>query len=269
MKLNAAIQINVSQTNAVFEIEDGRAIRVECLNGKDPSFECFVQAIEQGAQILERPPEEIVRQLAIVRVSLPAVADTIVAKRLGTRIGLIVTQGEETTAYWKTVTADPEFDFVISPEMVVAVREEVSDEGRMIIAPDRDEIRDKVRYLLERGVGALVVSFRNGRINPANEKTVKEYIESDYPRHYLGAVPVFIASDFSAEQDDFFRAKGCLLNVYCWAGVDDAISRMQTYLRERKFVGSFLISDAAGDSVPRAGLIPLSTSGALASLHRS
>lgn len=211
----------------------------------------------------------MVRQLAVVRVSVPAVADTIVAKRLGTRIGLIVTRAEETTAQWKTATADPEFNFVISPEMIVTVREEVSDAGQRIIAPDRDEIRDKVRYLLERGVGALVVSFRNGRINPANEKTVKEFIESDYPRHYLGAVPVFIASDFSAEQDDFRRAKGCLLNVYCWAGVDDAIGRMQTYLRERKFVGSFFISDATGDSFSRAGLIPLSTSGALASLHLS
>ena len=269
MKLNAAIRIHVSQTDAVFKTEEGRAVRVECGNGEAASFDCFLQAIEQGAQVLGMTPEEIVKQLDVVRVSMPAVADTIVAKRQGTRIGLIVTEEEEVTALWKTATADPQFDFLISRGMVVAVSEEVNDEGQLIITPDRDEIRDKVRYLLEHGVGALVVSFRNGRINPVNEKMVKEFIESDYPRHYLGAVPVFIASEFCSEKDDFQRTNGCLLNVYCWAGVDDAISRMQTYLRERKFVGAFLISDANGGAVPRAGLIPISTSGALASGHRS
>ena len=74
---------------------------MECVNGNDPSFDRFVQAIEQGANILEQTPEELVRQLAVVRVSVPAVADTIVAKRLGARIGLIVTRAGETTAQWK------------------------------------------------------------------------------------------------------------------------------------------------------------------------
>ena len=173
---------------------------------------------------------------------------------------------EETTVYHKETGANPLFDFLVSPEMVVSVKEEVDQQGQLILEPDREVIRDKVRYLLEHGAGALVISFRNSHINPTNEKTVKEVIQSDYPRHYLGAVPVFISSDFSSEQDDFARTRSCLLNVYCWAGVDDAISRMETYLRERRFVGSFLISNANGSAVPRANLVPLDTSRSIASL---
>jgi N-methylhydantoinase A len=267
MKLNAAIQIQVSQTDALFEDSEERAVRVGVSNSEITSFDSFVEVMEQGAQNLGMTPEEMIKRLGVVRVSMPAVVDTILAKRLGTIIGLIVTENEEATIFYNKAGANPLFDFLVSQEMVVSVREEVNQQGQMVLAPDREVIRDKVRYLLEHGAGALVVSFKNSNINPINEKTVKELIESDYPRHYLGAVPVFISSHFGSEQDDFTRTKYCLLNVYCWAGVDNAISRMETYLRERKFVGAFLISDANGSAVPRAGLVPLNTSGSIASLR--
>jgi hypothetical protein len=40
---------------------------------------------------------------------------------------------------------------------------------------------------------------------------------------------------------------------------------METYLRERKFVGAFLIAEANGSAVPRPRLIPLNTSGSMGS----
>jgi N-methylhydantoinase A len=266
MKLDATIQIEVSQTDALFQDPEEHAVRVEVSNSETAPLDSFVEVIEQGARNLGMTSEEIIKHLGVVRVSMPAVVETIVAKRLGTIIGVLVTEKEETTLFHKKAGANPLFDFLVSPEMVVSVKEGVNHDGQLILEPDREEIRDKVRYLLERGAGALVVSFKNSHINPTNEKSVKQVIQSDYPRHYLGAVPVFISSDFGSEQDDFSRTHHCLLNVYCWAGVDDTISRMETYLRERKFVGSFLISNANGSAVPRAGLVPLETSRSITSL---
>ena len=207
----------------------------------------------------------MVKNLAEIRVSIPAVADTIVKNMTGARIGLIVTEKDE--AAFLSEPADPSavFNTLVPHEMVVSVNEEIDDRGQQVVAPDRDEIRDKVRYLLEYGAGALVVGFRNSGLNPVNEKTVKGFIESDYPRHYLGAVPVFISSDFAGRQDDLGRMNSCLHNVYCWAGVDDTLSKMETYLRERKFVGAFLITHGNGSLVPRAGVTPLKTSDETAS----
>lgn len=267
MKLDATIQIEASQTDALFKDAEERSVRVVVSNSKITPLDSFVEVIEQGAQNLGMTPEEIIKRLNVVRVSMPTLVDTIVEKRLGTIIGLIVTEEEEAAVFHKESGANPLFDFLVSPEMVMSVKEEVNRQGEMVLEPDREVIRDKVRYLLEHGAGALVVSFKNSHINPINEKTVKEVIQSDYPQHYLGAVPVFISSDFGSEQDDFTRTHRCLLNVYCWAGVDDAISRMETYLRERRFVGAVLISNAKGSAVPRADLVPLETSGSTASLR--
>ncbi|MEJ2715796.1 MAG: hydantoinase/oxoprolinase N-terminal domain-containing protein [Deltaproteobacteria bacterium] len=267
MKLDATIQIEVSQTDALFQDAEEHAVRVEVSNSEITPLDSFVEVIEEGARNLGMTPEEIIKRLGVVRVSMPAVVETIVAKRLGTVMGVIVTDKEETTVFHKNAGPNPLFDFLVSPEMVVSVKEEVSQDGQLVLGPDREVIRDRVRYLLEHGAGALVVSFKNSHLNPINEKTVKELIQSDYPRHYLGAVPVFISSDFGSGQDDFTRTHHCLLNVYCWAGVDDTISRMESYLRDRKFMGSFLISNANGSAVPRAGLVPLDTSRSIASLR--
>lgn len=263
MKLNAAIQIRASETDALFENTEGNAVGVKFMNQEITSSDFFGEAIERGAQTLKMTPEEMIKSLEVVRVSMPDLVDTIVAQKLGTIIGLIVTDKEE--AFVSDKGGQNPMSEYVSREMVVSVREEVDRQGRLLVAPDREEIRDKVRYLLERGAGALVVSFKNSPSNPVNEKNVKELIESDYPRHYLGAVPVFISSDFGSEQDDLERTNRCLLNVYCWSGVDDAISKMETYLRMRRFVGTFLIAGRNGTAVPRANLMPVNTSGSYAS----
>lgn len=263
MKLNAAIHIGASGTDASFEDKEGNVVGVKFMNQEITSSDFFGEVIERGADNLKMTPEEMVKSLEVVQVSMPDLVDTIVAQKLGTIIGLIVTEEEDAFVSEKG-EENPVSEYV-SREMVVSVREEVDRQGRLILAPDREEIRDKVRYLLEHGAGALAVSFKNSPSNPVNEKRVKELIESDYPRHYLGAVPVFISSDFGSEQDDLERTNHCLLNVYCWSGVDDAISKMETYLRERRFVGTFLIAGRNGTAVPRANLMPVNTSGSLAS----
>ncbi|MFH1112509.1 MAG: hydantoinase/oxoprolinase N-terminal domain-containing protein [Pseudomonadota bacterium] len=269
MRLHAAVRIVDSQTQAVFEDGEGRSARVEFADEDANAFDSFVNVIKRGASILNMRPEEVFKNLTEVRVSIPAVADGIVKTMTGTRIGLITTEKDKAVFLSEMTALSAAFDTFVPKEMVVSVNEEIDGQGRLMVAPDRDEIRDKVRYLLEYGAGALVVGFRNSGLNPVNEKTVKEYIESDYPRHYLGAVPVFISSDFAGSGDDPGRVTACLHNVYCWAGVNDTLSRMETYLRERKFVGAFLITHGNGSLVTRAGVTPLKTSDKTASHDRS
>ncbi len=143
--------------------------------------------------------------------------------------------------------------------MIVGIKEEVSDRGEEVLKPSEGEVKDKIRYLLEFGSAIVVVSLRNASLNPANERIVKNIIESDYPRHYLGAVPVLIASDFSSERDEFLRTNVCLLNAYTWFNLDHFLRRVESFLQKNGYNGSLLVTQADGDSFYIQGVTPLKT----------
>jgi N-methylhydantoinase A/acetophenone carboxylase len=44
---------------------------------------------------------------------------------------------------------------------------------------------------------------------------VRQVIETEYPAHYLGAVPIFLSTEAGATLDDFCRTNAALLNAYC------------------------------------------------------
>lgn len=86
--------------------------------------------------------------------------------------------------------------------MVVGIEEEIDSQGNQVKEPSETEVRAAVHFLLENEARAIVVSLRRASLNAANEQKVEQIIKVDYPRHYVGAVSVLIATDISGTHDD-------------------------------------------------------------------
>jgi acetophenone carboxylase len=84
-------------------------------------------------------------------------------------------------------------------------------------------------------------------------------IESDYPRHYLGAVPVLVSTDYSSEPDDSLRTHVSLLNAYTWFKVDRFLRRVENLLRLHGYNDTLRVTQADGEVVDIPKVTPLKT----------
>jgi N-methylhydantoinase A/oxoprolinase/acetone carboxylase beta subunit len=221
----------------------------------------ILACLEAGAAQLNASLKELLKQTKTVTLSAPELVMGALAGKTGARIGLIITQGYEATAYGRNAAPNPLIGSIVSKELIAGIAEETNTQGRPTLFPETEEVIDKFRYLLELGSGIIVVSFKNAALNPANERRLQEIMRSDYPRHYLGAVPVLLASDFSREQDDLARTNICLLNAYTWFSLDQTLRRIEAVLRQHNYRRSLLVAQTDGPAVPIPKVTPLKTCG--------
>ncbi|MBJ3778509.1 hydantoinase/oxoprolinase family protein [Acuticoccus mangrovi] len=205
----------------------------------------FMACVEAAAEAMNEPLEDFLALLRDVRFS-STIATNAVVQRLGHRVGLIVSDGG-LAAYG----SDGEFaslsDF-IDPDFVVAVPEAVSDEGVVELAPNPADVEAAVRRLLERGVGMIVISFRNADKNPANEAAARELITASYPRHYLGAIPVLQAARLSLSPSDFGRTALAILNAYLHPSLVRSLYKAEDGLRTSGHQRPLLIVNTDGST---------------------
>ncbi|OGN99413.1 MAG: hypothetical protein A2Y89_07200 [Chloroflexi bacterium RBG_13_51_18] len=168
---------------------------------------CFLKCIEEGAIKLGLTAPQLLHETEVIRFSTTHATNTLLQKS-GPRLGLIVTKGFEKNLYSSSVRS-PALDFIIPTEMVVGI-DESAGKGSV----DREEVRLAIRSLLGRGARIIVVSLYRTHLDPANELKVREIADDDYPKHYLGAVPLLLSSEVSTTIDDASRTNVALLNAY-------------------------------------------------------
>jgi N-methylhydantoinase A len=163
---------------------------------------CFLKCIEEGAAKLGLTVPQLLHETEAIRFSTTHATNTLI-QRSGPRLGLIVTRGFEESLYVPSGRS-PALDFIIPAEMVIGVDEVV----------DREQVRLAIRHILGRGARMIVVSLYHAHLDPAGEMAVREIADDDYPKHYLGAVPMLLSSEVSSTTDDASRTNIALLNAY-------------------------------------------------------
>ena len=155
----------------------------------------FQACLEAGAAAVGHDLTGFLDALSRLHFSSTIATNTVVERR-GATLGLIVTRGAERGLYAADAQAGA-LGALLDLDLVRGVSEEVDAGGTVITPPSESELETAVRELLERGVRLLVVSFAGAHLNPANELRARELIDRSYPRHYLGAVPLMVASRVS------------------------------------------------------------------------
>ncbi len=168
---------------------------------------CFLQCIEEGAAKFEVTVPQLLRDTEVIRFSTTHATNTLI-QRSGPRLGLIVTKGFEESLYAKSGRS-PVLDTILSPAMVATI-DPPGQDGE----PDREQVRAAIRQLLGRGARMIVVSLSGSHTDPRGELKVREIADDDYPRHYLGAVPLLLSHEVSTTTDEASRTNVALLNAY-------------------------------------------------------
>ena len=198
---------------------------------------CFLACIEAGADRFGVPVEDLLYETEIIRFSNTIGTNTII-QRDGSKVGLLVTAGRETCAPTSSLDGKPP---LINPEMVLGLDEEVSSRGEIVKTPDGRVALSCAQELIDRGARCLVVAFTNSEFNPANEQLLRRIIKHEYPRDYLGSVPVFLSSDISRRSGEVERINSAVLNAYIHAKLVRLLYKAGEDLRQRLYQKSLFI----------------------------
>ncbi len=218
--------------------------------------ECFIDCVKLGSRRFGLAFDEFLRRTSVARLST-TIGTNLLVQRKGARVGLLVSAGHEATLYNPEATNAR--GYIMAPEMVLGITEEVDDSGAIARPPDEQEVLAQVRALVQRGAEIIAVSLRDAWRNPANEHAVRAAIRSRYPVHYLRSVPVQLSVEVVHDRDDHARTNSAVLNAYIHAEMARVLYRAEDKLRAAGYPRPLLIVHSSGGSARVAKTVALNT----------
>jgi len=221
---------------------------------------CFSKVIEEGASALGFKMDELLPSIDMIRYSTTIAMNRLI-ERKGPRLGLITTEGHEDVvligrgAQWidgtrvaerRNLAVQRKPDPLIPRDMIVGVKERIDSRGNVIRLLDEDDLRTKVRYLVNRGARGFVVSLLWGFLNPIHEKRVKEIIRDEYKEFHIGYLPVVLAGQVVGKLGEYERTLAAILDAYLQRSMQIELSAMWDKLRERGYKKPLLMIQSSG-----------------------
>ena len=232
-----------------------RAIGKVLTTPDDPS-----EAVEQGLRGLLEREDVDASQLKTIIHGTTLVTNALIERR-GTATALLTTEGFRDAVAIGTEHRYDMYDiFLEKPEPLVprslryGVRERVLDDGSVLRDLDEEQVRAVAGEVLERGIGAVAVSFLHGFRNPVHEQRVAEILAEEAP-----GVAVSLSSEVSPEIREYERTSTTIANVYVRPLVERYLQRLEERLRRLGFDGSFyvMLSNGGTASVETACRFPV------------
>jgi N-methylhydantoinase A len=221
---------------------------------------CFMQAIEAGAEALGTTVDELMPKMELVRYSTTVAMNRLI-ERKGPRIGLITTEGHEDAvligkgAQWIDGTRLDERRSLplhnkpaplVPREMIVGVKERIDGRGEVIRPLDEEDVRRKVRQLVDNGARAFVVSLLWSFTNPEHERRVKEIIREEYREYHVGYLPVILSSEVVSRLGEYERTMTAILDAYLQRLMQMELSSTWDRLRDKGYTGPFFMVHNTG-----------------------
>ena len=221
---------------------------------------CFLNVIEEAGKELEMGPEELLPEVDLVRYSTTVAMNRLI-ERKGPRLGLIATEGHEDAvligkgAQWvdgtrvserRNLAPQKKPEPLISRELIVGVKERVDSFGQVIRPLDEEDVRQKVRYLVDQGVRGFVVSLLWSPVNPSHERRIKQIIREEYKEYTLGYMPVVLASDVIGRSGEYQRSMTAILDAYLFRAMQMELAAMWDRLRDYQYKGPLMMVHNSG-----------------------
>jgi N-methylhydantoinase A/oxoprolinase/acetone carboxylase beta subunit len=221
---------------------------------------CFSRVIEEGATAVGKKMDELLPSIDMIRYSTTIAMNRLI-ERKGPRLALITTEGHEDVvligrgAQWidgtrvqerRNLATQKKPDPLIPRDMIVGVKERVDSRGRVIRPVDENDVREKVRYLVNRGARGIVISFLWGFLNPIHERRVKEIIRDEYKEFHIGYLPVVLAGQVVGKLGEYERTMAAILDAYLQRSMQIELSAMWDKLRERGYTKPLLMIQSSG-----------------------
>lgn len=222
----------------------------------------FLNTVEAGGDKVGLSVEELLPKIDIIRYSTTVALNRLL-QRQGPRIGLLTTEGHEDAiligrgAQWvdgkrvaerRNIATQNKPLPLIERDLILGVRERVDSAGHVVRPLDEEDVRTKLRLLMDRGARAIVVSLLWSFMNPAHEKRVREIIREEYKEYHIGFVPVVMSSSVVSKIGEYERTMTAVLDAYLQQSMQNDIGATWDKLRARGYRGAFLMIHNSGGS---------------------
>lgn len=253
------IDIGGTFTDAVVTLDEKQEWAKAATTTYDFSV-CFMNAIEEAAKKLGLSLSELLPQVEITGYATTVAMNRLI-ERTGPRLGLITTEGHEDAVL---IGNGPQWVDGIRPaerrnlankfkpapliprELIVGVKERIGSRGDVIRPLDEEDVRQKSRYLVSKGIRGFVVSLLWSILNPAHELRVREIIRDEYKEYHVGYLPVVLAHQVADIYGEYKRTMTAIIDAYLQRLMQIEFSATWDKLREQGYKGSILIVHNSG-----------------------
>ncbi|MDQ1670679.1 MAG: N-methylhydantoinase [Actinomycetota bacterium] len=253
-RYTADIDVGGTFTDGFFTDGDV-AHRAKVLTTPHDLTECFVGCLTRGAAAFDHDLSGFLGQTQVVRLSTTLGTNTLLQRR-GPKVGLLVNAGAERSLYADGVVDDHPF---LDPAMVRGIDGEIDADGRVVSTPSAELVLTAVRELVALGARIIAVSLRNSWRDPTHERVVRGFVRERYPVHYLRSVPLQLAHEVTASDEDHTRTNTVLLNAYLHGDLSRGLYRAEDLARSHGMRRPLLVVHAAGGSARVAKTVAVQT----------
>jgi N-methylhydantoinase A/oxoprolinase/acetone carboxylase beta subunit len=222
----------------------------------------FLNVLTAGAEQLGRPLDQVLPEVEIVRYSTTVAMNRLI-ERKGPRLGLITTEGHEDAvligrgAQWtdgtriserRNLSVQAKPAPLVERDMIVGVRERVDSTGRVLRALDDDDVRAKLRQLVDNGARAIAVSLLWSFVNPDHERRIRKIIREEYKGFHVGYLPVVLSHEVVGKVGEYERTMTAVLDAYLQTSIKFELETTWDQLRANGYRGTFLLTHNTGGS---------------------
>jgi N-methylhydantoinase A len=272
--LRAAVDIGGTFTDCFIEWE-GRHIEGKALTTHHNLAVGFLEAVANAAAELAVPLEEVLARVDAVRYGTTLGTNALIERR-GPRIGVLVTMGFESLislsrgrGYGEGLPRHLQVDLpratrpqpLVAPGLVVGIQERIDAVGYVLLPLNVEDVRVKIRRLVDEGVQVFVVSLVNSVVNPAHEEHIEEIIRDEYPSSLFGSYPVILSHRISRRKSEYARTMAAVICGFLHEHMFYALGNLEDALRERGYRKPVLLIHNTG------GMASLESTHALQTIH--
>lgn len=258
-----AIDIDVGGTftDLVLTWDDQRVVAKAPTTPYDLSVG-FLNVLNAGAQELGSPLGDVLPQVDIVRYSTTVAMNRLI-ERKGPRLGLITTEGHEDAviigrgAQWtdgtrigerRNLAVQSKPEPLIHRDMIVGVGERIDSKGNVLRSLREEDVRVKLRELVDKGARAIAVSLLWSFANPEHERLVRKVIREEYKGFHVGYLPVVLSHEVVGKVGEYERTMTAILDAYLQTSIKFELETTWDQLRNNGYKGTFLLTHNTGGS---------------------
>jgi N-methylhydantoinase A/acetophenone carboxylase len=178
-------------------------------------------------------------------------------------LGLITTEGHEDAiligrgAQWtdgtriserRNLSVQAKPAPLVERDMIVGVRERIDSSGRVLRELDENDVRAKLRQLVDNGARAIAVSLLWSFVNPDHERRVRKIIREEYKGYHVGYLPVVLSHEVVGKVGEYERTMTAVLDAYLQTSIKFELETTWDQLRANGYRGTFLLTHNTGGS---------------------
>jgi N-methylhydantoinase A len=255
------VNVDVGGTFTDFYVgKDGRSISTKTPTTHYDLSVGFLRGLEECASKEGITLEDFLKDTEVIKYCTTLGTNALI-ERSGPRLGLITTRGFEDTIFigrgrqWadglpladiQDITNIDKPVPLIPRRLVVGINERIDYKGAIITPLKKEEVLDKIGYLVDNGVRGFVVSLLWSFINPIHERQIKDIIEEVFPEVYLGNMPVILSSDISPKEGEYTRTMTAVVNAYMHQGFAEQMSSLCAELMDKGYTKPIMMVDNLG-----------------------